>query len=166
TYRNDVPLSWETGILEATHLSELYLVYADQHNDHLSPYSDSHPDPLERCVHEYPDIESVTWEDHEPHWYIGITLSHALNNAYRRARQVFGDALQPEGWDRLEPWRTYNFEAELATLRMPNIPQPIAFHEGAYHFPFNSRIELQRIVHLNNFYAMCLYAYAIIINAA
>ncbi|KDN51951.1 hypothetical protein RSAG8_00502, partial [Rhizoctonia solani AG-8 WAC10335] len=56
---------------------------------------------------------------------------------------VFGEALQPVGWNRLEPWRDYDFTTELAQLRMPLIPQPETFHEGAYHFPYESLAELQ-----------------------
>ncbi|KDN40002.1 hypothetical protein RSAG8_08451, partial [Rhizoctonia solani AG-8 WAC10335] len=146
TYRNDVPLTVE-------------------HNNHLSPYSEWHPDPLERRIHQYPDVEVLAWDDHDPQWYIGLDTSHALNGAYRHALQVFGDAVQPAGWNRREPWLSYDFTTPLAQLGMPYLPKPTSFYDGLYHLPFETLEELQLKVHHNNFYAMCLIASAFVINA-
>ncbi|QRW27786.1 hypothetical protein RhiXN_02381 [Rhizoctonia solani] len=110
TYCNDVPLSPETGIIEANHVRNLYYIYANRHNDHPSPYSENHPDPLERRIHAMPDVEVFLMaDDHPPQWFLGVDLAHALHGAY-------------------------------------------------YH-------ALQRQVHHNNFYVICLNALSIIINA-
>ncbi|CAE6421165.1 unnamed protein product [Rhizoctonia solani] len=165
TYRNDVPLSPEAGVMEATHTVDLYHDYADKHNDHYSPYSERHPDPLERRIYEPPDVEVYTYGEHEPQWYVGLNLCHALNGAYWHGLQTFGDAVQPEGWDREQPYLNYDFGSQLAKLGMPYIPKPLGFHEGLYHLPFDSLADLQRHVHHNNFYIICLIATARIIDA-
>ena len=166
TYRNDVPLAADSAAMEARHIRDLYYSYADKHNNHLSPYSEWHPDPLERRIHQFPDVEVYTWDDYEPQWYLGVDTSHALNGAYRHALQVFGDALQPTGWNRREPWFDYDFASKIAELGMPYIPKPTTFHEGLYHVPYASFKTLQDEVHHHNFYAMCLIATAFVINAA
>ncbi|EUC61563.1 hypothetical protein RSOL_398810, partial [Rhizoctonia solani AG-3 Rhs1AP] len=165
TYRGDVPLTPESGAMEAAHVHDLYYDYANKHNDHLSPYSAWHPDPLERRIHQSPDVEVFTWDNFDPQWFVGIDTSHALSGAYQHALQTYGDALQPNGWDRREPWLDYDYQAQLAPLGMSHIPRPTSFFQGVYHTPFDSLGELQRQVHHNNFYTMCLTAYAYIINA-
>ncbi|CUA75241.1 hypothetical protein RSOLAG22IIIB_11604 [Rhizoctonia solani] len=165
TYRNDVPLNRHASIIEAEHVYDLYYCYADRHNNHLSSYSEWHPDPLERRIHQHPDVDAFSLTGNAPLWYLGIDTSHALHGAYRHALQVFGDALQPVGWNRREPWLEYNFADRLAELGMPYIPKPISFYQSVYHAPYESFGELQRRVHHNNFYAMCLIAIAYIVNA-
>ncbi|KAG8731421.1 hypothetical protein FRC11_004214 [Ceratobasidium sp. 423] len=165
TYRNDVPLTAESGVMEVAHIRDLYYSYADKHNNHLSPYSEWHPDPLERRIHQYPDVEVYTWTETAPQWFLGVDTCHALHGSYRHALQVFGDALQPSGWNRRQPWCDYDFSSELAKLGMPFIPKPLSFTEDPYHTPFETFEDLQSKVHHNNFYAMCLIATAIIVNA-
>ncbi|KDN39704.1 hypothetical protein RSAG8_08622, partial [Rhizoctonia solani AG-8 WAC10335] len=154
-----------TGIYEAEHIRELLLYYADKHNDHPSPYSEYHPDPLERRIHQYPDVEHYSFGGLDAHWYVGVHTCHALNGAYFHALQAFGDALQPDKWNRREPWLYYDFDAALARLGMQPLPRPHTFHQGLYHVPFESFTELQRTVHRNNFFAMCLFATAYVVNA-
>ncbi|CCO38182.1 hypothetical protein BN14_12347 [Rhizoctonia solani AG-1 IB] len=167
TYRNDIPILPGTGIIEANHIRDLYYLYANRHNDHCSPYSERHPDPLERRIHAYPDIEVVTFEDEFPaQWYLGIDMAHALHGSYHHALQVFGDAVQPEGWNRHQPWAHYDYASKLAEIGFPYINRPINFTEVVYNFPFDTFHELQRIAHHNNFYAMCLNAMALIIDGA
>ncbi|GAB1528037.1 hypothetical protein RhiTH_011228 [Rhizoctonia solani] len=166
SYRNDVPLTPELGIIEASHVRDLYYVYANRHNDHYSPYSENHPDPLERRIHAMPDIEVFLMDDdHPPQWFLGIDLTHALHGAYTHALCVFGKAVQPAGWNRRKPWANYNYATELVKIGFPYIPRPICFKEDVYHFPADSFHELQQQVHHNNFYAICLNALSIIITA-
>ncbi|GAB1528367.1 hypothetical protein RhiTH_011561 [Rhizoctonia solani] len=166
SYRNDVPLTPELGIIEASHVRDLYYVYANRHNDHYSPYSENHPDPLERRIHAMPDIEVFLMDDdHPPQWFLGIDLTHALHGAYTHALRVFGEAVQPAGWNRREPWANYDYATELVKIGFPYIPRPICFKEDVYHFPADSFHELQQQVHHNNFYAICLNALSIIITA-
>ncbi|QRW15525.1 hypothetical protein RhiXN_03526 [Rhizoctonia solani] len=166
SYRNDVPLTPELGIIEASHVRDLYYVYANRHNDHYSPYSENHPDPLERRIHAMPDIEVFLMdEDHPPQWFLGVDLTHALHGAYTHALCVFGEAVQPAGWNRREPWANYDYATELVKIGFPYIPRPICFREDVYHFPADSFHELQQQVHHNNFYAICLNALSIIITA-
>ncbi|GAB1525823.1 hypothetical protein RhiTH_008989 [Rhizoctonia solani] len=166
TYRNDVPLSPETGIIEANHVRNLYYIYANRHNDHPSPYSENHPDPLERRIHAMPDVEVFLMaDDHPPQWFLGVDLAHALHGAYYHALQVFGDAVQPTGWNCHDPWGNYDYASKLEEINFPYIPCPICFTRNLYHFPFNTFHELQRQVHHNNFYVICLNALSIIINA-
>ncbi|KAF8749197.1 hypothetical protein RHS01_10204 [Rhizoctonia solani] len=93
SYRNDVPLTPELGIIEASHVHDLYYVYANRHNDHYSPYSENHPDPLERRIHAMPDIEVFLMDD-----------DHPLN------------AVQPVGWNCREPWANYDYATELVKI--------------------------------------------------
>ncbi|KAF8747199.1 hypothetical protein RHS01_11400 [Rhizoctonia solani] len=166
TYRNDVPLSPETGIIEANHVRDLYYIYANRHNDHPSPYSENHPDPLERRIHAMPDVEVFLMaDDHPPQWFLGVDLAHALHGAYYHALQVFGDAVQPTGWNCHDPWGNYDYASKLEEINFPYIPCPICFTRDLYHFPFDTFHELQRQVHHNNFYVICLNALSIIINA-
>ncbi|CCO33784.1 hypothetical protein BN14_07870 [Rhizoctonia solani AG-1 IB] len=167
TYRNDIPILPGTGIIEANHIRNLYYLYANRHNDHCSPYSERHPDPLKRCIHAYPDIEVVTFEDEFPaQWYLGIDMAHALHGSYHHALQVFGNAVQPEGWNWHQPWAHYDYASKLAEIGFPYINWPINFTEVVYNFSFDTFHELQRIAHHNNFYAMCLNAMALIIDGA
>ncbi|GAB1526424.1 hypothetical protein RhiTH_009591 [Rhizoctonia solani] len=166
SYRNDMPLTPELGIIEASHVRDLYYVYANCHNDHYSPYSENHPDPLERCIHAMPDIEVFLMDDdHPPQWFLGVDLTHALHGAYTHALCVFGKAVQPVGWNCCKPWANYNYATELVKIGFPYIPCPICFKEDVYHFPADSFHELQQQVHHNNFYAICLNALSIIITA-
>ncbi|QRW19989.1 hypothetical protein RhiXN_08964 [Rhizoctonia solani] len=166
SYRNDVPLTPELGIIEASHVCNLYYVYANCHNDHYSPYSENHPDPLECCIHAMPDIEVFLMDDdHPPQWFLGIDLTHALHRAYTHALCVFGKAIQPAGWNCCKPWANYNYAAELIKIGFPYIPHPICFKEDVYHFPADLFHKLQQQVHHNNFYAICLNALSIIIMA-
>ena len=165
TYRNDVPMSYKTALWEIQHICELWDCNSDHHNEHPSPYSENHPDPLERRLHESPDVELVSWNHGNPQWYVGLHTNYALGSAYRLLRQVLGEALQPNGWNRNDPWRRYDFAEKLTKLGMPHIPEPETFYEGVYHLPFDSLEELQYIVHGNNFYAMCSFAIADIIDA-
>ncbi|KAF8754157.1 hypothetical protein RHS01_06495 [Rhizoctonia solani] len=135
TYRNDVPLSPETGIIEANHVRDLYYIYANRHNDHPSPYSEN-PDPLERRIHAMPDVEVFLMaDDHPPQWFLGVDLAHALHGAYYHALQVFGDAVQPTGWNRHDPWGNYDYASKLEEINFPYIPRPICFTRDLYHFP-------------------------------
>ncbi|KAF8747863.1 hypothetical protein RHS01_11218 [Rhizoctonia solani] len=139
TYRNDVP---------------------------LSPETENHPDPLERRIHAMPDVEVFLMaDDHPPQWFLGVDLAHALHGAYYHALQVFGDAVQPTGWNRHDPWGNYDYASKLEEINFPYIPCPICFTRDLYHFPFDTFHELQRQVHHNNFYVICLNALSIIINA-
>ncbi|EUC53872.1 hypothetical protein RSOL_019000, partial [Rhizoctonia solani AG-3 Rhs1AP] len=165
TERNDLPLSPETGIFEVQHVVDLFNCHGGKHNDHLSPYSELHPDILERRFHQLPEVEMVTWDNSDPLWYISLCANNALDAAYRHARIVLGDALQPTGWNRRDPWYPYDFEGELKKLGMPFIPQPLTFQDGAYPLPFETLAQLQHEVHRNNFYAMCITAIAYIVNA-
>ncbi|GAB1528058.1 hypothetical protein RhiTH_011249 [Rhizoctonia solani] len=165
TYCNNVPLNSHSGIVKARHIFELYHCYADKHNNHTSPYLEWHLDPLERRIHQLPDVEAYHWDDLETHWYVGISTSHALHGAYRHALQTLGDALQPENWDCSDPWRDYNFDNKLAEIGMLHIPKPASFQEGVYSLAFHSFHKLQQQVHHNNFYAMCLIALAYVVNA-
>ncbi|GAB1527175.1 hypothetical protein RhiTH_010350 [Rhizoctonia solani] len=163
---NDMPLTPELGIIEASHVCNLYYVYANCHNDHYSPYSENHPDPLECCIHAMPDIEVFLMDDdHPPQWFLGVDLTHALHGAYTHALCVFGKAVQPVGWNCCKPWANYNYATELVKIGFPYIPHPICFKEDVYHFPADSFHKLQQQVHHNNFYAICLNALSIIITA-
>ena len=162
---NNVPLLLVTGRMEATHLLELYECYADVNNNHPTSYTDNHPDILERRIHQSPDLEVVSWNHGDLQYYVGLNTGYALQNAYYNARVAFGEALQPAGWNRLDPWRRYDFATELDKLGMPLIPEPSEFHNGVYHLPFESLEKLQHVVHRNNVYALSLYAYSYIINA-
>ncbi|KDN34224.1 hypothetical protein RSAG8_12683, partial [Rhizoctonia solani AG-8 WAC10335] len=164
TYRNDVPLSAESGILEALHIHDMYYAYANLHNNHLSPYSECHPDPLKCCIHQYPNVKVFTWLEGEPQWYLGLDLCHALHGTYHHSLQVFGDVLQPANWNWHEPWASYNFEVQLAHLGMLYIPKPTFFQPGVYHLPFQTFKDLQHKVHHNNFYAMCITISGIILG--
>ncbi|QRW26574.1 hypothetical protein RhiXN_12235 [Rhizoctonia solani] len=133
SYRNDVPLTPELGIIEASHVRDL---------------------PLERRIHAMPDIEVFLMDDdHPPQWFLGIDLTHALHGAYTHALCVFGEAVQPAGWNRRKPWANYDYATELVKIGFPYIPRPICFKEDVYHFPANSFHKLQQQVHHNNFYA-------------
>ncbi|KAF8714209.1 hypothetical protein RHS03_00380, partial [Rhizoctonia solani] len=166
SYRNDVPLTPELGIIEASHVCNLYYVYANRHNDHYSPYSENHPDPLECCIHTMPDIEVFLMDDdHPPQWFLGVDFTHTLHRAYTHALCVFGKAVQPAGWNCRKPWVNYNYATELVKIGFPYILRPICFKEDVYHFPTNSFHKLQQQVHHNNFYAICLNALSIIITA-
>ncbi|GAB1526356.1 hypothetical protein RhiTH_009523 [Rhizoctonia solani] len=127
TYCNNVPLNAHLGIVEARHIFKLYHCYADKHNNHTSPYSEWHPDPLEQRLHQSPDVEVYYWDNNKAHWYVGINTSHALHGAYRHALQTLGDALQPDNWDCSKPWQDYDFGSKLAELGMPCIPKPVDF---------------------------------------
>ncbi|KAH7311798.1 hypothetical protein B0J17DRAFT_773478 [Rhizoctonia solani] len=164
TYRNDVPLSTVTGIYEGTHVRELACL-GDRHNDHPSPYSESHSDPLERRIHEFPDVEYHSLGGHSPQWYVGVDLCHALNSAYYHALRDYGDALQPDNWNRREPWLYYDFDAALARLGIGPLPRPHTFLQSLYYAPFESLGELQQTVHANNYYALILNAMARVVNA-
>ncbi|KAF8688198.1 hypothetical protein RHS03_09768, partial [Rhizoctonia solani] len=166
TYCNDVPLSPETGIIEANHVCNLYYIYANCHNDHPSPYSENHPDPLKWHIHAMPDVEVFLMaDDHPPQWFLGVDLAHPLHGAYYHALQVFGDAVQPTGWNCHDPWGNYDYASKLEEINFPYIPCPICFTCDLYHFSFNTFHELQHQVHHNNFYVICLNALSIIINA-
>ncbi|GAB1525777.1 hypothetical protein RhiTH_008943 [Rhizoctonia solani] len=115
TYRNDVLLNAHLGIVEARHIFKLYHCYADKHNNHTSPYLEWHPDPLERRLHQLPDVEVYYWDNNKAHW------------AYRHALQTLGDALQLDNWDCSKPWQDYDFGSKLAELGMPCIPKPVDF---------------------------------------
>ncbi|KEP45781.1 hypothetical protein V565_242050 [Rhizoctonia solani 123E] len=165
TQHNDVPVNQDTGAMEVRHLRDIYYDFRYSFNDHPSPYSEDHPDVLERRMHEQPDIEKFSWVHHKPQWYVGVDTCHALNGAYRLAVRRLGDAVQPNGWNRNEPWLPYNFASKFAELGMPYIERPSTFHEGVYHAPYESYAELQREIHLNNLYAICTIATAMIIDA-
>ncbi|KAF8750292.1 hypothetical protein RHS01_09342 [Rhizoctonia solani] len=126
TYRNDVPLSPETGIIEANHVRDLYYIYANRTMITLHP-TQNHPDPLERRIHAMPDVEVFLMaDDHPPQWFLGVDLAHALHGAYYHALQVFGDAVQPTGWNRHDPWGNYDYASKLEEINFPYIPCPIA----------------------------------------
>ncbi|KEP45717.1 hypothetical protein V565_247380 [Rhizoctonia solani 123E] len=165
TSRNHVPLCETTGIYEADHIREMLIEYGPKHNDHPSPYNATHPDVLERRMYQKPDVESYSRGDRGLRWYVGAQTSHALNGAHFHALQSFGDALQPVNWNRDLPFLPYDFDTELAHLGMGPLPRPATFHEHLYQIPFESLGELQRTVHHNSFFAMCLYATSLVINA-
>ncbi|KEP46653.1 hypothetical protein V565_187450 [Rhizoctonia solani 123E] len=165
TSRNDVPLCAVTGIYEADHIREILIDYGTKHNNHLSPYNATHPDVLERRMHRSPDVESYPRSDRTLRWYVGAQTCHALNGAYFHSLQAYGDALQPFNWNRDLPFLPYDFDTPLAHLGMGPLPRPATFHEHLYHVPFESLGELQDTVHQNSFYAMCLYATSLVVNA-
>ncbi|CUA78495.1 hypothetical protein RSOLAG22IIIB_13186 [Rhizoctonia solani] len=165
TYRNDVPLSLETGPLEAGHLRELFLCNQYRHNDHHSLYTEHHPDPLERRMHDYPDVEVVDWTGGPPQWILGIETGYALDSAYNNAWKALGEALQAKDWNKLEPWKYHGIPEELAKLNMPFEPPPSTFYQGVNRILFTSLTELQATVHRNNLYAMYLTGMAYIVNA-
>ncbi|KAF8749955.1 hypothetical protein RHS01_09621 [Rhizoctonia solani] len=88
----------------------------------------NHPDPLERRIHAMPDVEVFLMaDDHPPQWFLGVDLAHALHGAYYHALQVFGDAVQPTGWNRHDPWGNYDYASKLEEINFPYIPRPICF---------------------------------------
>ena len=52
-----IPLSSYDTILEAQHIWELYEIYGHRFNDHWTPYNYDHPNPLERRLTVWPDID-------------------------------------------------------------------------------------------------------------
>ncbi|GAB1527317.1 hypothetical protein RhiTH_010492 [Rhizoctonia solani] len=92
-----------------------------------------------------PDIEVFLMDDdHPPQWFLGVDLTHALHGAYTHALCVFGEAVQPVGWNRCKPWANYDYATELVKIGFPYIPRPICFKEDVYHFPADFFHKLQQ----------------------
>ncbi|QRW15524.1 hypothetical protein RhiXN_03525 [Rhizoctonia solani] len=166
SYRNDVPLTPELGIIEASHVRDLYYVYANRHNDHYSPYSENHPDPLERRIHAMPDIEVFLMdEDHPPQWFLGVDLTTRCTGLTPMLFVSLAKLYNPLDGIVANPGPITTTQLNLSRSVFPYIPRPICFREDVYHFPADSFHELQQQVHHNNFYAICLNALSIIITA-
>ncbi|CUA71951.1 hypothetical protein RSOLAG22IIIB_09964 [Rhizoctonia solani] len=151
--------------MEVRHVCDIFLCFNSKFNNHYFPYSEGHPDPLERRIYQYPDVEEIPWNHYGSQWYVASNLYHAFNAVYRHAVILIGDALGPDRWNRREPWLSYDFARKLRELGMPDFPRPSTFREGAHTAPFDSLEDLQREVHVNNLYAICLVAIAKIVDA-
>jgi hypothetical protein len=67
-YHNDVSLIGRQAFIEAYHLVDLYNCYTDKHNDHWTLYNYNHPDVLERCIHQAPNLMIFGDLNSDKHW--------------------------------------------------------------------------------------------------
>ncbi|KAG8689235.1 hypothetical protein FRC08_011037 [Ceratobasidium sp. 394] len=123
-FRLDVPMTENNALQEAFHVAHLYEIYAPMYNRHPSLYNEDHVDVLHRRIAYPPDVEASNFLDWGKYYTISWNTGHALRNAFTQARIKLGEAVQPIGWTKANPWGIYDFFTPLNKAGFPHIPEP------------------------------------------
>lgn len=136
----------------------LFRLMKGRHNRNSSPASLYNPNILERHVVCRRDIE-LSWDPFtkEPTWWLSNDTGAAIRDVIWHSFVLFGEILQPEGWDVDRPFAFYTLFHPLEGLGIECIRAPPGITaNGAFMHAYQSLEQLQAHVHDTQFWLLIM----------